>query len=294
MDRNPVIETLNDLIETCKDGEQGFGTCAEHAESPQVRDVFQARAQDCREAARELQALVAGHGAEPEQHGSTLGAIERGWTAFVGTVAGHSDKRMLEAAERAEDSALGAYRKALKKELPPDVRMVVERQMAGVQRNHDQIRTLRDQARAHGNEGAWPCPRAEARSASARTRPWHGGPATCPLRVRPGLRRRRDDTQWCTKDQDTVRRGRQHCVGTATHRRRRSCQRNLAALLYEKGTDVRIRRRGSLLEGHGAEEPIRQLREFDQRLGAGLCVHSLLHCKPIVRRACLCLVSLTC
>jgi len=63
-------------------------------------------------------------------------------------VAGDSDKRMLEAAERGEDSAVAAYSKALAEELPIDVRMVVERQMEGVQRNHAQIRTLRNQVRA--------------------------------------------------------------------------------------------------------------------------------------------------
>ncbi|MGZ8198608.1 MAG: DUF2383 domain-containing protein, partial [Burkholderiales bacterium] len=28
-DTKDVIDTLNDLIETCKDGEEGFRTCAE-------------------------------------------------------------------------------------------------------------------------------------------------------------------------------------------------------------------------------------------------------------------------
>ncbi|MBN4664033.1 aldehyde dehydrogenase, partial [Escherichia coli] len=37
---------------------------------------------------------------------------------------------------------------ALFQPLPSDVRIVVQRQLAGVQRNHDQIRMLRDQYRA--------------------------------------------------------------------------------------------------------------------------------------------------
>jgi hypothetical protein len=39
------------------------------------------------------------------------------------------------------------YRKALKQNLPVDVRAVVERQAEGAQRNHDQIKLLRDEAR---------------------------------------------------------------------------------------------------------------------------------------------------
>ncbi len=33
MDNKEVVSTLNDLIETCKDGEYGFRECAEHAKS---------------------------------------------------------------------------------------------------------------------------------------------------------------------------------------------------------------------------------------------------------------------
>ncbi|WP_382320833.1 PA2169 family four-helix-bundle protein [Hydrogenophaga sp. UC242_53] len=55
---------------------------------------------------------------------------------------------MLEETERGEDTALARYRSALKDELPADIRSVVEAQMQGVQRNHDQIRALRDQHKA--------------------------------------------------------------------------------------------------------------------------------------------------
>ena len=55
---------------------------------------------------------------------------------------------MLEEAERGEDNAKARYMKALKKPLPADVKMIVERQMQGVQRNHDQVKSLRDRYRA--------------------------------------------------------------------------------------------------------------------------------------------------
>jgi uncharacterized protein (TIGR02284 family) len=38
-----------------------------------------------------------------------------------------------------------SYRKALKKDLPPEIQAVVERQYLGVLHNHDQIKGLRDQ-----------------------------------------------------------------------------------------------------------------------------------------------------
>jgi hypothetical protein len=43
---------------------------------------------------------------------------------------------------------MARYRKALKQALPAEVRAIVENQAAGAQRNHDQIKALRDQAKA--------------------------------------------------------------------------------------------------------------------------------------------------
>ena len=36
----------------------------------------------------------------------------------------------------------------LKKPLPANIKLIVERQLQGVQRNHDQIKMMRDQAKA--------------------------------------------------------------------------------------------------------------------------------------------------
>jgi uncharacterized protein (TIGR02284 family) len=149
MDYDRLVSLLNDLIETCKDGEYGFDTCAKHASSPEIRQLFAQRAADCRTGARELQALVKSENAAPDTSGSALGAMHRGWVAVLGTVSGNSDKRMLEEAERGEDSAVASYRKALREnDLPADVRAVLERQMAGAQRNHDQVKALRDSVKA--------------------------------------------------------------------------------------------------------------------------------------------------
>jgi uncharacterized protein (TIGR02284 family) len=51
---------------------------------------------------------------------------------------------MLEECERGEDVAVSRYRKALKQNLPADVRAVIQRQADGAQRNHDQVKALRD------------------------------------------------------------------------------------------------------------------------------------------------------
>lgn len=76
------------------------------------------------------------------------GALHRGWVSLRSALPGDDNVAMLNEAERGEDKALQRYREALFQPLPSDVRIVVQRQLAGVQRNHDQIRMLRDQYRA--------------------------------------------------------------------------------------------------------------------------------------------------
>ncbi len=143
-----TINTLNKLIETCKDGEYGFKASADHAVDPQIKQLFDARAQDCRRAAAELQTLVVQRGGKPEDSGTAGGAVHRGWVAVKGTLSGYTDLAMLEETERGEDVALKSYRDALKEDLPIEVRSIVEAQQQGVKRNHDQIRSLRDQHKA--------------------------------------------------------------------------------------------------------------------------------------------------
>jgi uncharacterized protein (TIGR02284 family) len=147
MDNDDVIDTLNDLIETCKDGAYGFRASAEHVQSPELRTVFTNRAQNCDEGAAQLQSLVAQCGGEPDTGGSATGAVHRGWVAARGALSGYSDQAMLEECERGEDAAVARYRKALESDLPPEVRTVVERQFQGVKRNHDEIRALRNRMR---------------------------------------------------------------------------------------------------------------------------------------------------
>jgi uncharacterized protein (TIGR02284 family) len=145
MDNDDVIDVLNDLIEISKDGQYGFSTSAERVQSPQLRETLQRRAQDCERAASELQSLVVQCGGKPADRGTALGAMHRGWVS-VKDVVGTSVRSVLEECERGEDTAVARYRKALKQDLPESIRQVVQRQADGAQRNHDQIKSLRDAA----------------------------------------------------------------------------------------------------------------------------------------------------
>jgi uncharacterized protein (TIGR02284 family) len=140
-----TVSVLNDLIETSKDGEQGFLKAAEDTSDPKLRTLFASRAEECANAARELQARVAELGGKPEDRGSVSGALHRGWVDVKAALSSRDNHAILAECERGEDVAKKRYREALDKELPADIRSLVELQFQGVLQNHDRIRELRDQ-----------------------------------------------------------------------------------------------------------------------------------------------------
>ena len=144
MDRDDVISTLNNLIATSKDGEEGFRSCAENVKNPALKMFFEQKAERCREGAVQLQQIVREMGGDPETGGSMSGAMHRFWVGIRGTISGMDDHAILDECERGEDVAKRSYETALAQDLPGDVRRVVERQYAEVKANHDKVRAMRN------------------------------------------------------------------------------------------------------------------------------------------------------
>jgi len=153
MNNDDVISTLNDLIETSKDGEQGFRTCAEDIKDAQMKSFFTSRAQSCAEAAAELQQEVRALGGNPETSSSISGALHRRWVDIKGVITGKDDEAILNECERGEDVAKRSYETALGKTLPANIKSIVERQYNGVLKNHDQVKAMRNQVRAAKGNG---------------------------------------------------------------------------------------------------------------------------------------------
>jgi uncharacterized protein (TIGR02284 family) len=143
-----VVSTLNELIETSRDGEKGFALAAKESKDPSLTAFFSEGEQSCRVAARELQEEVSKLGAQPEDSGSAAGAVHRGWVSLKAAVSRRDDKAILEECEKGEDYAKARYAEALKMDIPEPLRSLVDRQYRGVLQNHDRVRDLRNQYRA--------------------------------------------------------------------------------------------------------------------------------------------------
>ena len=139
-----VISTINGLIQTCKDGQEGFQESAEAVQDSQLKSIFYELGQQRAQFTGELQGLVRELGGDPENSGSFSGAIHRGWINLKSAVTGQDDGAILNEAERGEDVAKSAYKSALEQNLPANVASVVQEQYAAVQAAHDQVKALRD------------------------------------------------------------------------------------------------------------------------------------------------------
>ena len=148
MDNKEIISTLNDLIEVSKDGEEGFRSSAENVDDPQLKAFFLRRSQEVAASVQELQELVRSLGGEPASSTSLSGTLHRRWIDIKTALTSNDTLAVLNETERGEDVALATYRRAAEKDLPTHVRFVVVRQLEGAKRNHDEVKRLRDAARA--------------------------------------------------------------------------------------------------------------------------------------------------
>jgi uncharacterized protein (TIGR02284 family) len=135
-----VVAALNDLIETCQDGIEGFRTSAEHAKNPQVKTMLLSRMESVRQAMTDLQTAVRRLGGDTVQHGHVAAPLHRGWINLKAAVTGNSDEAILDEVVRGEEFAVKHYRDVLAKPLPPDVHTLVKEQARGAETNLERVR----------------------------------------------------------------------------------------------------------------------------------------------------------
>jgi uncharacterized protein (TIGR02284 family) len=145
-----AISTLNGLLETCRDGENGFRTAADGCDDANLRRLFESYSQQRAEFATDLRREVQRLGGDPADHGHVAAAAHRGWMNIKAAVTGKDEHAILNECERGEDVAVAAYRRALESNLPGDLRMLVERQYLQVKEAHDHVRSLRE---THAHRG---------------------------------------------------------------------------------------------------------------------------------------------
>jgi uncharacterized protein (TIGR02284 family) len=141
-----IISTINGLIETLKDGQQGFKEAAEAVKDSQLKSLFNEYSLQRAKFAGELQNEAISLGEhDPEDSSSTAGAMHRAWIDLKSAITSQDDHAILSECERGEDSAVAEYKKAMEEEeLSSNIRETISRQYTDVKSAHDRIKALRD------------------------------------------------------------------------------------------------------------------------------------------------------
>ncbi len=150
MDNTKTVEVLNDLIEINNDRVAGFEKAIADIKDQNIdlKAAFLGYVEQSRKNGQELAALVGNYG-KLETGKSVAGSIHRAWIDVKSLFGGNDRAGILSEAERGEDSIKKAYSDALSSgNLPSDVSTVVSEQAAKIKKSHDEVKALRDVAKA--------------------------------------------------------------------------------------------------------------------------------------------------
>ncbi len=145
-DDEKIVSLLGPLIETCKDGQNGYRAAAERAPSKELKRFFRYYASQRARFAAELQEEVHRHGATPAKGGTVAGALHRGWFAVKSALLGAGEADLLAECERGEEAALNNYEAASREVLPPELQEMIAKQYRDIKRVRDRLRDRRESA----------------------------------------------------------------------------------------------------------------------------------------------------
>ncbi len=146
-----VISALNDLIETCKDAEEGFRAAAGaigKEGDPELKTLFNLYAQQRARFAAELQNEVLHRGGDPTNSGHVSAAFHRGWVNLKTAVTRADEAAIIAECEASEGFAMRNYENAMKKSLPSDLMEMVETQYDKIRLAHERVRLLERAAKS--------------------------------------------------------------------------------------------------------------------------------------------------
>jgi uncharacterized protein (TIGR02284 family) len=139
-----VVNTLNELVEYCKDGQHGYHTAAEDVKNPELKSLFNNFAQQRATFANQLREQIKQFGGDPDKHGSVTGSLHRTWIDIKSVVARGDEGAILAECDRGDSAAEEKYDHALRERLPQPVLQVVRKQHDEIRNARNQIRSLKD------------------------------------------------------------------------------------------------------------------------------------------------------
>jgi len=137
-----IVKTLNDLIATCRDSQEGFQKAAKGCHSENLRHRFVGAARQRADFADELVEHVRNLKGEPAATAHESGVQHEGWRQLEQSIRPKDDASFIAHCLTGEENTLRHYEIALTRDLPVAVRPVVERQRLAVQETLLELRSI--------------------------------------------------------------------------------------------------------------------------------------------------------
>jgi uncharacterized protein (TIGR02284 family) len=139
-----VESALRELIEMLHGGQEGYLEFGARLHDPRAKRLFLAETQRRAKYAAELENELHRMGVhDVKEVASRAAKLRHLWGEVQAHLAG-DQKALMSAAEKSDEIAMKAYANALKQELPLPLRQMLDRQLAHIQRSHDEVKALHD------------------------------------------------------------------------------------------------------------------------------------------------------
>jgi uncharacterized protein (TIGR02284 family) len=137
------ISTLETLTSTLIDSVNGYRDAAADAEGSQFQQLFREMADQRSRTAEDLRAEIRRLGGNPPEDGSFLGKTHQRFMDLKAAITGRDDKAIINEVERGEDYLKDKFEAALKGDVDPQARSVIERAYQSVRQGHDRVSSLK-------------------------------------------------------------------------------------------------------------------------------------------------------
>ncbi len=130
MNNNDQIKKeLQEIINICKDGSEGYETAAAHVEDAELKTLFLRLSQQRKEYVEELKNEALHNGFELNASGTVKGFFHRNWLATRAAFSAHATDKVLEESLTGEKAALDTYNHVIKEhDLPEYLLGTLEKQ----------------------------------------------------------------------------------------------------------------------------------------------------------------------
>ena len=144
-----IADILQDLIQICRDGQNGYRDGAESAKAPDLKLLLNEVSLERAKFAGDLENEAVRWGKpDVDRNGTALGAVHRGWADLKAKLGG-GDGAILSEMERGDEYAMHRYDEAIKDDaIPENLAGILRNQAQAVVGTLDRIRALRRNRKA--------------------------------------------------------------------------------------------------------------------------------------------------